>query len=192
MGYTHYWRQKALILDPITFRAFAADCQTVCLKSEIPIAGWDGTGKPRFTAKEVAFNGVEACTHLQRDLGITWPSDDAVGGIHIPSGPDGSWFAGATLRSRTCDGSCAHETFRIEQHRKPQKWGTPGDDGWFAFCKTAYKPYDILVTACLIIVRQHFPEIFSVSSDGEQRDWEDAMRLCQHVLGYGDTFVLSI
>ena len=36
----------------------------------------------------------------------------------------------------------------------------------FKFCKTARKPYDLVVTACLLRLQEHFPEI-DVSSDGE-------------------------
>jgi hypothetical protein len=41
----------------------------------------------------------------------------------------------------------------------------------FNFCKTEVKPYDEVVTACLIVARDHFPpSVLSISSDGF---WDD-------------------
>jgi hypothetical protein len=190
MGYTHYYTRTHQVLDPTRFAQFVADCQQVCLKSEIPIAGWNGKGQPAFTKKKVSFNGVERCQHVQRDLGIPWPSHSPRrGGMRQDAPPTGAWFAGAALDTRTCDGDCSHETFLIEQCFTLAPWQHAGDD-FFACCKTAYKPYDILVTACLIIFTHYFGAEVQVSSDGESQDWEDARRLCQHVLGYGADFQL--
>lgn len=189
MGYTHYWYRTSQTLDPQTFAAFVADCQAVCARAEIPLASWDGTGEPVFTSTEVAFNGREDCGHRERDLGIMWPAAHARGGIAMAAPQVGTWFAGALLTARTCDGDCSHETFRVTQTMKPNSWD-PNAAEIFACCKTAYKPYDILVTACLIVLKHHFPAAIRLSSDGEEHDWDDARRLCQHVLGYGADFVL--
>jgi hypothetical protein len=189
MGYTHYWHRRGSKLDPERFQQFVADCERIYRKSEIPLAGWDGTGNPVFSAKEVAFNGWRACGHDRRDLGSMWPAAEAQGGINPHAQQYGTWFAGALLSQRTCDGDCSHETFRIRQYARRQPW-EPKGEALFAFCKTAYKPYDILVTGCLIIAQHYFPCQVRISSDGESKDWEDARRLCQHVLGYGAEFVL--
>jgi hypothetical protein len=53
-----------------------------------------------------------------------------------------------------------------------------------SFCKTAHRPYDILVCCALIILHHYMPE-FKVSSDGGPEEWEPAVSLCQRVLGYG-------
>jgi hypothetical protein len=201
MGYTHYFYRAQQDLDPQTFQQFVADCKAVCLKSEIPIANWEGKGKPSFTRTKVSFNGVERCGHAARDLGIVWPSHSPTrGGMAADAPPTGEWvvksaalsFAGASVSTRTCDGSCAHETFLIEQRYTPYQGQQlkPGEP-IFACCKTAYKPYDALVTACLIILKHYFGAQVTVSSDGEDHDWEDARQLCWHVLGYGKDFVLG-
>jgi hypothetical protein len=68
-------------------------------------------------------------------------------------------------------GDDAHETFTI--HRKRQKeWegGSMGGD----FCKTAEKPYDIAVTACLCYLAS-VAETHSVSSDGKGADFIDGL-----------------
>jgi hypothetical protein len=41
---------------------------------------------------------------------------------------------------------------------------------WWAFCKTNWKPYDLVVCAILIRAHQHLPDAFVFNSDG---DWED-------------------
>ena len=63
-------------------------------------------------------------------------------------------------------GDNAHEPFLF-----------PGTNG-FNFCKTQWKPYDEVVTACLLVARDHFPtSVLSISSDGEWDDWEKGARL---------------
>jgi len=188
MGYTHYWYRKTKEIDESTFAKIVEDCGKVCMAAEIPLAGTMGNGKPQFDAEAVGFNGVEKCGHNQRDLGITWPTRDASGGVEIAHEPTQSWFAGAALSKRTCDGDCSHESFyfpRIVDRDQPT------EDGFFNCTKTAYKPYDWPLTACLIVAKHHLGDGISVSSDGESRDWEDGRRLCQHVLGYGADFKLN-
>ncbi len=58
----------------------------------------------------------------------------------------------------------------------------------FECCKTAYRPYDVLVTALLIAAKHHFGTAIRVSSDGESKDWDEARMLCEVTLGYGRTF----
>jgi len=58
-----------------------------------------------------------------------------------------------------------HETFYV----------TPDAIG-FAFCKTAYKPYDEVVVAFLIMLNEVNPE-FTWDSDGEDADHEAGRKL---------------
>ena len=44
----------------------------------------------------------------------------------------------------------------------------------FAFCKTARKPYDLMVCLCLLSLKNNLPG-FSFSSDGDQEDWQSAI-----------------
>lgn len=41
----------------------------------------------------------------------------------------------------------------------------------FKFCKTARKPYDRTVIACLIIAHNIAPAAWDISSDGTQKEW---------------------
>lgn len=60
----------------------------------------------------------------------------------------------------------------------------PKDLG-FNFCKTAAKPYDAVVTACLLVARDHFPSsVLSIDSDGSWAggDWQSGIDLYSKVL----------
>jgi hypothetical protein len=210
MGYTHYWRRRA-VLPEGPFVAFVADVMRLRDEVEragILIAGPLGDGEPILNEVEVSFNGKEACGHPQRNLGITWPAEDAQGvALNGPlaelAGSAGTWLAGAALSSRTCGGDCAHETFVLEREFDVvfvtdadgaktvyREAGTRETHMWFSCCKTAYKPYDLFVTAVLIAAKHHFGDLLTVSSDGEESNWEDGRRLCAEVLEYGHDFRL--
>jgi hypothetical protein len=61
-----------------------------------------------------------------------------------------------------------HETFSIN-------WT---DSSAFGFCKTARKPYDLLVCMSLLSFTEHFPShVFTLSSDGDAEEWQDAVDL---------------
>jgi len=78
-------------------------------------------------------------------------------------------------------GDDGHETFRINATRElPFEGADPARLGW-AFCKTADKPYDIVVVACLTVLAAKHG--FDVSSDGNARDWEDGVKLASKALG---------
>ena len=69
-------------------------------------------------------------------------------------------------------GEMAHEPFTF-----PDRIG-------FNFCKTQWKPYDRVVTACLLIARDHFSrDVLQISSDGEWGAWDSGARLYNQVTG---------
>lgn len=72
-------------------------------------------------------------------------------------------------------GDEAHETFCF------QAFELAGRN--FNFCKTAQKPYDIVVTACLSVAADVIGDGIKVSSDGEPKDWEAGARFASEVLG---------
>jgi len=88
-----------------------------------------------------------------------------------------------------------HETFAVDrvyqpypEQRKPSR-----GEGWGEFTKTARKPYDAAVCACLIVFNHHFGKSYPVGSDGDDDDegWVAARKCCQRVLGYGADFTLK-
>jgi len=71
-------------------------------------------------------------------------------------------------------GKDAHEPFYF-----------PGQEG-LNFCKTLAKPYDCVVTACLLVARDHFPEkVLEIASDGSwsEGDWAAGQALYEQVFG---------
>jgi hypothetical protein len=94
----------------------------------------------------------------------------------LVAGPDGNGtpVVGATHIEFNGRGNNAHEPFVF-----------PGNAG-FNFCKTQYKPYDAVVTACLIAAHDHFPSsVLAIASDGHwnEGDWSDGARLYGKALG---------
>ena len=79
-------------------------------------------------------------------------------------------------------GDDGHETFLFTRDTCKQDY-TDGDKA-FTFCGTARKPYDIAVTACLVLARYHFGNSVRVSSDGCSADWEQAIELVNKTFGY--------
>jgi hypothetical protein len=54
-----------------------------------------------------------------------------------------------------------HETFEIRKEKIES----------FTFCKTAQKPYDMIVVAILCVCHGIAPGALDISSDGEPQDW---------------------
>ena len=71
-------------------------------------------------------------------------------------------------------GSNAHEHFTIREHFN--------ENFEFNFCKTARKPYDLVVVACLSILKFHLGPAFEVSSDGDYHDWTDGVNFANKIL----------
>jgi hypothetical protein len=71
-------------------------------------------------------------------------------------------------------GELAHEDFTAREHYS--------ENEGFNFCKTAQKPYDTVVTACLIVLEYYMGGLIEVSSDGDSTDWESGLELAKRVL----------
>ena len=92
-------------------------------------------------------------------------------------------------------GEDGHETFFFKREASKEDTARAKKDDWlrgkvFAFCKTAYKPYDIAVTAVLIAASKHFGEHILISSDGNDEGWKAGRNLVQRVLNYGADYKL--
>jgi hypothetical protein len=72
-------------------------------------------------------------------------------------------------------GQNSHETFYIQKELMKE----------FNFCKTAHKPYDLAVTAILLIIEHHVPGNFKIGSDGDVSEWEPAATLNFNLFKYG-------
>jgi len=103
---------------------------------------------------------------------------DANGGLsgytaHTPIGTYGGILVNGA-------GDDAHEPFELREHFK-QNFENKFKEG-FNFCKTARKPYDVVVTACLIVLKHRLGDYINVSSDGYQHEWEEGLELAKRVL----------
>ena len=91
------------------------------------------------------------CSHINRNLGITWPGEKAKGIAFIveryeeiptktlvtmlcgqeeelalnDSDVSGTWFAGLKLKKRSCGGDCSHETFNLPLEIEKHDWQKP-------------------------------------------------------------------
>ncbi|KKN79217.1 hypothetical protein LCGC14_0342340 [marine sediment metagenome] len=200
MGYTHYWYRKPE-LDDAKFAEFADATEKIIAESErlgIKIDNDSDKNTVFFNGSDVQPVG-EWTTN--EPLGIAWPSEYA-GLVDVLADPctskvDGDWFAGKTLAKRTAPinngtglGEGDHETMYIEKIVPPDDLSREfakvrNQELLFAFCKTAYKPYDLTVTACLIAFKHFFGEDVVISTDGDDKDWLDGKLVCQKLFGYG-------
>jgi hypothetical protein len=71
-------------------------------------------------------------------------------------------------------GKMAHETFFL-----PETFSKMED---FSFCKTAQKPYDEVVVACLTVLHNYLGGVVKVSSDGDRDELEGGLKLARKVL----------
>ncbi|OQY87145.1 MAG: hypothetical protein B6D41_12240 [Chloroflexi bacterium UTCFX4] len=76
-------------------------------------------------------------------------------------------------------GEDSHETFVLNRALATARaeWNTPDAEPLcFQFCKTAHKPYDLIVTALLLVTTEIAPGWADVSSDGDMqgKDWQPA------------------
>lgn len=104
-----------------------------------------------------------------------------------PSGEDRAYeFSGARIAFNGRDDE-AYESFIVS--RFPER--RHGRAFSFDFCKTAHRPYDLAVTACLLILKYHLGNAIQVSTDGEGADWAAARELVQDELGYGAEYAIQ-
>lgn len=199
MGYTHYWYRDE-DLDREAFKKICIDFRK--LNKVFPHVGFKlanglGEDEPTITYFEISFNGLDKCGHPKNSNGLQWPDKKALG---IATGysrkqeetKTGQWFAGSEVNTRVCSGSCSYETFTLEQHQPLSEYDrNQGRTKSFECCKTNYYPYDLAVTACLIIAKHYLGDQIIIKSDGEQKDFNDAMIICQQFLGYGSDFDLN-
>tara|TARA_R100000789_G_C2981113_1_gene143492 strand:- start:12 stop:653 length:642 start_codon:yes stop_codon:yes gene_type:complete len=211
MGYTHYYYTPE-VMDKKRFTDLATDVRKIFEFSEdklgIKLANGlgDNDTRPEVTNDVIRFNGSEGqppglWTTNER-ISIPWPSNDA--GLNEPNPDpiadktDGTWFAGSILTQRvapinndTGKGSGSYETLCIDRDNSKAEFKQFNrNELLFNFCKTAYRPYDLVVTAVLIALKHHFQEA-RISSDGESSEWMDGMMLCNNILGYGMDFELN-
>jgi len=76
----------------------------------------------------------------------------------------------------------AHETFYWAGIPEQSEW-RKGESDYFSFCKTAYKPYDAVVTAILIRAKTIYGDCVRISSDGDWQEWQAGREMYETVFG---------
>jgi len=81
------------------------------------------------------------------------------------------WFNGDDSKG------LSHETFGLGPFDMGgfQSFEEIEKDGVFGFCKTARKPYDLMVCVSLMILKHNLGADFKISSDGGLNDWREAI-----------------
>jgi hypothetical protein len=193
MGYTHYWHRPRVI-TPSVFHAIQVDFERLILRlmdAGVELAGGLGVGPPEITDQVIRFNGLNECGHPKNEeIVIPYPSDRAEGiGPSSMALDEGSDALVTLVKHRCCNGRCSYETFSLPRSLDIELHGNPDEKGLYIdYVKTGFRPYDIAVTAALIIAKRHLKDLFIIASNGGDRQWLDARRICQSVLGYGDWF----
>lgn len=204
MGYTHYWHRPKVLGTPTQFEAFAKDCNAIfnyCqTQMGIKLANGMGEDEPTANKATVWFNGSDeqpsGTWTTSEQISIPWPASCAsvidAKDDPVATKTKGNWFAGnlvsqrvAPINNLTGKGSGSYETVSIDRKMKLEKWEEPdGNGNYFNCCKTAYRPYDLAVTAVLLALKHHSPTV-TLSTDGEAKDWLDGRFLCQNLFCYG-------
>ena len=133
-------------------------------RNGVNLAGADGTGEPVISLRLIEFNGAgdSGCEPFRLEREIGDP--------HM--GPAGRM-----------------SNFRDPGGRETNPRAVEGKI--HLYTKTEHYPYDLAVTACLIIAKRRLGKGIVVCSDGSEEKWDPAKRLCKNHFGYGGSFRLD-
>jgi hypothetical protein len=155
MGYTHYWKkEKELNLD--TWKKFIADCKV--LYKNMPEHSESSGGE--YTEEPLYLNGCWGYKYPRFNEKVLHFNGSS---IH----PSKRTYNVEVQEWSDDPKDLGHETFHISQKQNEYDGG---------FCKTARKPYDLMVQACLILFKYHFWNEVSISSDGDYDEWKVAQK----------------
>jgi len=155
MGYTHYTRIKTLELNQETWNEFIKDCKYLSkhLPEHTDVAG--GYHKEDI----LKLGGDYKYENAQFTKNQIWFNGST--GNRIKTKDDWQDIEDTKKEHETL----SHETFNIQRKVETRE---------FEFCKTARKPYDLMVCICLILLKWYFKDKVSISSDGDMKDWQPA------------------
>lgn len=194
MGYTHMWR-RAPVLNREAFMKAVEDVRLILERAEemgLRLSGPLGYGQPEITDSTIAFNGTKECGHRFYDYGDPWPTDAAQGVFEDSPVSETPYWSGEHLNTRSCHGgSCAQGPFVVERNFLARHWSRLEKGGYFCKCETQFKPYDLIVTAVLIRLKERLKDEIFIQSDGREKAFEDAKRLCRELFGWTKYFELE-
>ncbi len=194
MGYTLLW-SRTLELDKESFAKVVEDVRQILSRAQdmgLRLAGPTGKGKPEIGPETIAFNGSATCGHRYRDLGQPWASPNASGveEVEPPYDPrEEPWMSGPYLHTRVCGGVCSSEAFILDRKYMVRDWERPESPQTYAcHCETRFKPYDLIVTAVLIRLKEHFENSVTIPAENPENAFEDAKRFCRELFGWAVNF----
>jgi hypothetical protein len=187
MGYTHYTsRPIGKDHEQETWDKFIADCKLLYKKmpehsssagayysyKPLILNGCFRYKNPVFNKDRVHFNGASSTKRINEPDSkrrVEWKDVD------IQEGNE----------------DLGHETFCLRRTAgKVEKW-QGNSNHLFSCCKTARKPYDLMVTACLILYKYYFPYV-EVHSDGDEEDWQQAWEFVACALPNGPEIITEM
>ena len=137
---------------------------------------WTFKPIPKGQAKQVEANyqlALRQCSRVIKKYNAQFPSGDyrRLSGYsaHCKVGQYGG------LHFNGCKDE-AHEDFTMREHYTQNLEDTNN------FCKTARKPYDDVVVACICIMKHYLGDLFKVVSDGCMLDWDKGLILARITL----------
>lgn len=154
MGYTNYWSWKIPIADERKFAAWSQDTQHLIDYLIAP-----GRELPRYIYQ---FDPPDRVNRPYRICGPNGNGKPVITGILVTFNGDVS-------------SEDDYEPFSISL----QELETANP---FSFCKTAMKPYDLLVMSSLVRFAHYFPAT-RLWSDGEEEAITIGLEICQRVFG---------
>lgn len=134
---------------------------------------WTFKAPKRGTTKSVNAKfeqAVKACQTLIYNYNKTRTDETRLAGYTAHTKP--GQYGGLNFNGT---GDLGHETFIIREHYK--------ENVGFNFCKTNQKPYDVVVVACLCILKHYLGDNIEVSSDGSSLDWCMGLDLARKATG---------
>ena len=135
------------------------------------------SGSAYFYGK-LALDAKKLCDHANAN-GIRIRNGEGLG---EPEFTEGSFAINGDAKAFNNGRDLAHETFYWAGIPEQSEW-RKGESDYFSFCKTAYKPYDAVVTAILIRAKTIYGDCVRISSDGDWQDWQAGREMYQTVFG---------
>lgn len=169
MGYTSYYTINVPELSQATWNMFIRDCKY--LSEHLP-EHTDSAGG-YYKEEPLKLSGCFKYRKAKFDKNKIWFNGSTGNRINTGDG----W------KDVETDSDLGHETFIFERKEKRSSFG---------FCKTARKPYDLMVCACLILAKYYFGDMVKVSSDGDENDWKPAFDFVMRTLPAGETIVVEL
>ncbi len=130
---------------------------------------WSFKAPKRGTTAKVAKAYAKAILQCQTVIRAYSVANGGIAGFAAHTKP--GTYGGLDINGSREDG---HENFLLREHFKQNDLQN--------FCKTAAKPYDILVVACLCILKHNLGDNIDVASDGDSTDWLAGLELARRVL----------